>query len=291
MNDKRTTILIAAMTLFSENGVHATSMQEVADKSNVSKGTIYTYFSSKEDLLLSIFNYFHDSIKTHISESNHIELPPKEKFIKQIELFLQERKQYKGFFKMVHREQLITSRKDLHQLIINIQFETFKWFRSILLEIYGDKVIPYLPDGCLIVEALMSNYLRISLFDESLVNMDHMATFIVRRIDTILTAMINDEEKPLLPTNLFDIIEARYVGKVPQEMDAETVLKKIGELVKTIEITSDKRQELKNSLSFIVDEIRKDAPQNFLIKGVLSNFDGIKEIDPYRQKLLQLLKI
>ena len=98
MNDKRTNIIMAAMTLFSEKGVHATSMQEIADQSKVSKGTIYTYFSSKEDLLLSIFHFFHDSIKTHILNSDNIDLSPKEKFIQQINLFLQERKKYKGFF-------------------------------------------------------------------------------------------------------------------------------------------------------------------------------------------------
>lgn len=291
MSDKRTTIIIAAMTLFSEKGVHATSMQEVADQGKVSKGTIYTYFSSKDELLLSIFNYFHDSIKDHIIEASHIDLPPKEKFIKQIDMFLQERKKYKGFFKMVHREQLITSRKDLHQLIININFETFNWYRRILLDIYGEKAIPYLPDGCLMIEALMSNYLRILMLDESLVDIENMAAFIVRRVDNILTAMISSGEKPLLPVDMFEQVEARYVGKVPEETDVESLLKKIGDLMDDIEMGEEKHQELQNSLHFIESEIQKENPQTFLIKGVLSNFDGFKDIEPYRKKLIQLLEL
>ena len=291
MNDKRTNIIMAAMTLFSEKGVHATSMQEIADQSKVSKGTIYTYFSSKEDLLLSIFHFFHDSIKTHILNSDNIDLSPKEKFIQQINLFLQERKKYKGFFKMVHREQLITSRKDLHQLIINIQFETFKWFKSILYDMYGEKVTPYLPDGCLIIESLMSSYLRISMFDESMVDVGRMATFIVNRVENILSAMFSNDEKPLLPIDFFEQVESRYVGVVPKKTDIEDLLKRIEDVIEDGEFTDEKRQELQSSLHFISEEIKKDNPQAFLIKGVISNFEGIKEIEPYQKDLIHLLKL
>lgn len=41
----------ASMTLFQEKGFVQTTLQEICELANVSKGTIFNYFSSKEDIL------------------------------------------------------------------------------------------------------------------------------------------------------------------------------------------------------------------------------------------------
>lgn len=47
-------ILQAALLLFAKNGYHATSISQIAESAEVSKGLTYNYFSSKEELLLAI---------------------------------------------------------------------------------------------------------------------------------------------------------------------------------------------------------------------------------------------
>jgi len=44
-------ILDAAENLFAKNGYHHTSMEEIADRAEVSVGTVYFYFKNKEDLI------------------------------------------------------------------------------------------------------------------------------------------------------------------------------------------------------------------------------------------------
>lgn len=51
----REKIISAALDLFANNGFHSTSIAQVAAKAGISKGLIYNYFSSKEDLLQAIF--------------------------------------------------------------------------------------------------------------------------------------------------------------------------------------------------------------------------------------------
>lgn len=51
----REKILAAALDLFARNGFHSTSIAQVAAKAGISKGLIYNYFSSKEELLQAIF--------------------------------------------------------------------------------------------------------------------------------------------------------------------------------------------------------------------------------------------
>jgi len=50
----RDRILDAAETLFQRRGYHETSMDEIVRKSGMSKGAIYGYFESKEDLFRSL---------------------------------------------------------------------------------------------------------------------------------------------------------------------------------------------------------------------------------------------
>jgi TetR/AcrR family fatty acid metabolism transcriptional regulator len=53
--DKRDRILEAAVKVFARSGFHATRVSEVAKAAGVADGTIYLYFASKEQLLVSLF--------------------------------------------------------------------------------------------------------------------------------------------------------------------------------------------------------------------------------------------
>lgn len=61
-NDKRDRILNAAITVFAEKGFHQARVSDVADQAGVADGTIYLYFKSKDDLLLTLFEEKMDAI-------------------------------------------------------------------------------------------------------------------------------------------------------------------------------------------------------------------------------------
>lgn len=54
--EKKLKIMSAALELFAEEGFHATSISQIATKAKISKGLIYNYFKSKEDLLNEIID-------------------------------------------------------------------------------------------------------------------------------------------------------------------------------------------------------------------------------------------
>jgi TetR/AcrR family fatty acid metabolism transcriptional regulator len=53
--DKRERILRAAIKVFARKGFYATRVSEIAKAAGVADGTIYLYFESKDDVLVSIF--------------------------------------------------------------------------------------------------------------------------------------------------------------------------------------------------------------------------------------------
>src|SRR5690349_24893999 len=53
--DKRERILTAAERIFARRGFFAAKVSDVAKEAGVADGTIYLYFKSKDDLLISLF--------------------------------------------------------------------------------------------------------------------------------------------------------------------------------------------------------------------------------------------
>src|SRR5207302_6008468 len=49
-------ILASAVALFAEQGFDATTVQQVVDRAEVTKGALYHYFDSKDDLLYELYH-------------------------------------------------------------------------------------------------------------------------------------------------------------------------------------------------------------------------------------------
>jgi AcrR family transcriptional regulator len=58
---RRNQILDAATTVFAEKGVHRATIKDIARAAGIADGTIYTYFSSKTEVLLGILNRLNES--------------------------------------------------------------------------------------------------------------------------------------------------------------------------------------------------------------------------------------
>ena len=54
--EKRQQIMDAALELFAHIGFHSTSISKIAQSAGISKGLMYNYFDSKEDLVISIMD-------------------------------------------------------------------------------------------------------------------------------------------------------------------------------------------------------------------------------------------
>ncbi len=54
--EKENNILDAAISIFSEKGYYSTTIDMIAEAASIGKGTVYLYFSSKEEILAKIIN-------------------------------------------------------------------------------------------------------------------------------------------------------------------------------------------------------------------------------------------
>lgn len=87
--NKKTKILEAALEMFGSQGFHETKIKDIAIKADIGKGTVYEYFNSKSDLLLSSIYYALDLYLIALEEINQSNLPIEEKFKAIVEMDLE----------------------------------------------------------------------------------------------------------------------------------------------------------------------------------------------------------
>ncbi|MDN5032734.1 MULTISPECIES: TetR/AcrR family transcriptional regulator [unclassified Streptococcus] len=62
LSDKQKRVLIASLTLFSEIGFEKTTSLDIARRAEVSEGTVFSYFKTKEGILNTLLLLFFDQV-------------------------------------------------------------------------------------------------------------------------------------------------------------------------------------------------------------------------------------
>jgi AcrR family transcriptional regulator len=77
--DKRRVILDAAMRVFARQGFHTCRVSDIADEAGVAYGLVYHYFSSKDEILDTLFLERWNVMLAAIAETDRSERSPRDK--------------------------------------------------------------------------------------------------------------------------------------------------------------------------------------------------------------------
>jgi AcrR family transcriptional regulator len=78
---KREAIILTAARLFNEKGFHNTSLDEVADRLNITRPTLYYYFKNKDDILFECVSHGLEMIRLAIEHSQEADQTGKDKLM------------------------------------------------------------------------------------------------------------------------------------------------------------------------------------------------------------------
>ncbi|HEX2953580.1 MAG TPA: TetR/AcrR family transcriptional regulator [Bacillota bacterium] len=78
--DKRQSILDAALALFNERGFHATNVPQIAERAGVAVGTIYHHFPSKEAIVNELYRTLKSDMSRAMLENFPFEAPMRQQF-------------------------------------------------------------------------------------------------------------------------------------------------------------------------------------------------------------------
>lgn len=120
--NRRNAILKAARGLFFENGFRPVTVESIAKKAELSKGSIYLYFKSKEEIytqiLLSDIDKFHQDFKDLIHDSTNASEAITRFAMIYVDLFLNDRELFRILMTFMLHTNAMNLPEDLNNHII-----------------------------------------------------------------------------------------------------------------------------------------------------------------------------
>lgn len=278
MNAKEKIIVASGMKLFARKGFSSTSIQEIAEESGISKGAFYLHFKSKDALLIAILNTIFDTIHSNASLLDNLDLPPRDRFIRQLSAFFSTFIEHKEFLIMLTKEQAVPRNEEIKKLIFKRQYEKHLFFRKELVDIYGKSLAPYSIDLAMMLDGLFQSYIKLFIIEPLEFEIEDLSQFLMRRMDSIVKD-ITLEKAFLTEEKLGNIV--KQSKSFFENKSINSVVEKLRDEIYQLE----NKEALEISLEVLEEEIEKQNPRIPVIKGMLSNFKGIPSLEKYSKEI------
>lgn len=288
VTDKKRHILLTAMKLFSAKGYRQTSMQEIADLCEMSKGSLYLHFKSKEELLLHIFEYYFQIVVDQcvLVERSH-NLSVKEKLTKFVEIYLSHSFEYQEFGNMMVHEIDRLENDSVKEYIRKKSKETVRWMEEYLIRVYGTELKPYRTDCILILNGILMIYVKVMSTEKLPWETEKLAHFITRLLDYSAEGMMKDQGTPMIADGLWTSDQPDHD---PGKQHPLVLIKQIKDSLATLSGMKDVSVALQ-SIAILKQELMELQPRKAILSGMIRNLEGFEEIDRMRQELCDALQI
>ncbi|MEH7887286.1 TetR/AcrR family transcriptional regulator [Bacillus sp. JJ1609] len=280
MKEKEKAIIEAAIKLYATKGFSSTSIQEIVTESGISKGAFYLYFKSKDALLIAILEYYFDRIEKNLAAFEHENLPPREKFAKQLTALFNTMLEHKEFIIMQSREQAIPLNEEVKALMFRKYHEGHTFYQESLRAIYGKKAEHHLWDLSLILEGLFNSYIKLLFFNQEGFQINELAEYIMRRMDSLVEGLTS-EQPVATEEKMKDLFKKTKAFFLARNGDVKNVIEKMKQIISDI----DNNEDLKVSIEVLEGEIDKEAPRLPVIQGMLSNFKDQAALERYCEEI------
>jgi AcrR family transcriptional regulator len=269
MNDRKLQVIKTAHQLFVEKGFQATSIQDILDRSRISKGTFYNYFSSKSELLIAIFKSLYKELEKKRNDlligQHRTDL---EIFIKQIQLQW-ETYQVNKFFTLFE-EIFVSNDADLKQFIKRYQLIELQWVHHRLEDLCGESKKPYLLDCAIMLSGMLHHSLHYHfLANGSNADGNRVARYCVERLVRVVDEVAKAGEQLLDPGLLekwlpaspnyhdgirSDLVHSTFTLKnaIYERVQDETAQQKYAELM---DFLQEELFQVRHPRKFIIDSV------------------------------------
>jgi AcrR family transcriptional regulator len=279
MKEKEKLIIETSIKLFATKGFNATSVQEIVNECDISKGAFYLYFKSKEALLLAIMNYYFKMITDKVNEIENEDLSPYEKFQKQLECQLIEICKHKEFIIMQIRENAMPFNDEIHDLLSEMKMNTHRYYKRRLFGIYGKKIEPYFWDITMMIQGFFHSYLELVMLDKIELDFSYLSHFILKRTDDLVEGLLRSGDLPVLSFEKLDDLVKDFTSS--NRINESTLVHMIED---ALEVAEDENIQI--SLEVMKEEIQKDVTRPVVIRGMLVTVDE----DPSLKYLVNALR-
>jgi AcrR family transcriptional regulator len=275
LKNKKQLIITAALKCFAHKGFHATSIQEIVETAGVAKGSVYSYFKSKEDLLYIAIKHEYDRMMSDIfTVANDKKLTPRERLSKQLLHMLQVTLEHSDLIATFKNEEHLLINDQMKAFITNMQKQEFQWYCQSILDIYGDAAQPYVYDAAIIMQTVVN---RFTYEDRNQLIAEELCLFFMDRLDDVVQGMIQKKQKPM--HNKENLSPALNYCLLESDFTPEDSLKAIQSIRVSIQKSKLEDKVRTSSLSYLTvldHELTKPQIDLLITNAMISHLRSLK---------------
>ncbi|WP_203362121.1 TetR/AcrR family transcriptional regulator [Bacillus sp. REN10] len=278
MIDRKRQVIDVAHALFIEKGYAATSIQDILQKSNISKGTFYNYFSSKKELLMTIFEMIrNETNKRRLAILAGRSTSDKEAFMEQIAIKMKVNQENNLF--VLFQGVFASEDDELKKVVKNHHYEEIQWLQKRVLELYGENILPYSLDLAVGLFGMVQNYIHFFLTVDQAMNIDKIIRYSMQRLEAIVVDVQEQEDQLLEVDMLNHQFSQTSLLKAHKK---RLIIQTINRMLKH---TDEEQSEL---LLFVQNEFSQHEPRRAVIHAILAAISNHSELQRYIQDYFEI---
>lgn len=257
---KKQLIVETAIQLFAEKGIDATSVQQITDACGISKGAFYLSFKSKDELIVSIIDYFMKNITSQIDQAVNKCSDPQDKLYNYY---------YHSFYLMkqhfdlaiVFMKEHQTVNETILEMINHYEIMRDQLLHSILLHLYP-KHEQHIYDLIIVINGLIAGYVQ-HFFKKSLGNhfdLHLLATSLVEKTNILANHM----KKPYFTKEMYVLQQDQGISITKNDIlqEADNLRSYLAD------------ELLLDSIAITLEQLEQPTPHKTIITGMLANLQA-----------------
>lgn len=296
-SDKKQQILNTAKDLFLTRGFKATTIQNIADAADVSKGAVYLHFSSKQDIIYEMSVQAEMVIWQQV-EAIHEDssIDAKQRLVKILHAYIDYIHENRVLIELMVSEAGIALTDEQLAKTMAMRQRWQKTIDSIVLEYLGGEYEPWKADLGFCLNALMEGFHALLLMENIEISTDALTPFLLLMVETMGPALKTKKMTPLLGKDYLERRDQQLSGiETSRQNDIELVLTKIDEIVAgrapSDSQPSSEHDILKETVRILARECKSNQPNLALVQGMLSSLRVVDELSLCRHELSQLMRV
>ncbi|MFC5527943.1 TetR/AcrR family transcriptional regulator [Cohnella yongneupensis] len=292
MSLQKEKIIASAIRMFADKGYSSTSIQDIANDCGIAKGSLYKFFSSKEELLIEVYrNRLHAMFEQVERIKSDAELSPKERFIQethnQFAFFTEFFSNIQEFYELSMNEE-----GGFSKFLQHMRAYMLSYYGDCLERAYGQDVERNKWDLVTLYVGIMKGYMSIMTVVGRTADNGTIAAFIVDRMDDMAAGILRSKPEPIFGPAIMDkFVSCGMEGaSIPAHEILEEVVSRLLASIHELHVPTARKTELTEAAILIQKEVGEDQPRGVLIRaliGLLQTQHELSGIAGYLEKTIE----
>lgn len=266
MNNRKRKVVDVALNLFIEKGIQQTAIQEIIEKANISKGTFYNYFSSKNECIAAILEMLRYDATQKRNEIQFGKDPQdRDVFIEQITILIQLNKERD--LNSLYENIFSSNETELRKLVLQHRILELEWLSDRFIDVMGEKIRDYAYQGAILFLGMLSYMVITMRITNSSGSIYQLVDRILNYIELILSDMIKKGGLPIDVAAL-DLLRSSVNKK-------KFTLAEIIDFAEQFKQNISFNEEQQDMFDAIIEELKRDRIRKSVLLSLLNPFEQL----------------